>query len=387
MLEIISIISFLTWIYIIFFYSNRNFSYKNLFWSNKIVFENEKAQELTKKIKLCIIIPARNEEKNITKTLTSINSQKFKNLSILVVDDNSTDQTMKKINDFSKKQKTVNFFIISGKTLPNGWSGKVWALKQAIDFLKGKNFSHYLFLDSDIRLKKNILNQTIAYLSNNELVMVSLMAKLNCVTFWEKLLIPSFIYFFQKIYPFSKVNNPKNALAAAAGGFVLCKAKLFDNKNLFEVIKNKVIDDCNLARLAKKKGNIWLGLSEQVYSHRNYDKLSEIWTMVSRTAYEQLNFSIINLSLSILGMIILYILPIFGIIYYFLGENYFLFIINFLSFILMTISLVPTILFYRLHFVYFFSLPFSGLIYIMMTITSALNYYFRKGNLWKGRKY
>ena len=109
--------------------------------------------------------------------------------------------------------------------------------------------------------------------------------------------------------------------------------------------------------------------------------------MVSRTAYEQLNFSIINLSLSILGMIILYILPIFGIIYYFLGENYFLFIINFLSFILMTISLVPTILFYRLHFVYFFSLPFSGLIYIMMTITSALNYYFRKGNLWKGRKY
>ena len=90
-----------------------------------------------------------------------------------------------------------------------------------------------------ININKNILNQTIAYLSNNELVMVSLMAKSNCVTFWEKLLIPSFIYFFQKIYPFSKVNNPKNALAAAAGGFVLCKAKLFDNKNLFEVIKNK----------------------------------------------------------------------------------------------------------------------------------------------------
>ena len=125
--------------------------------------------------------------------------------------------------------------------------------------------------------------------------MVSMMAKLNCKNFWEKLLIPSFIYFFQKIYPFSRVNNPKDSLSAAAGGFILCRANLFKNENLYDFIKNKVIDDCNLAKIIKKKGNIWLGLTEKVYSQRNYNKISQIWLMVSRTAYEQLNFSLITL--------------------------------------------------------------------------------------------
>ena len=116
------------------------------------------------------------------------------------------------------------------------------------------------------------------------------MAKLNCSSNWEKILIPAFIYFFQKIYPFSKVNDPNNSLAAAAGGFILCKSEVFSEQNLYDQIKDKVIDDCNIAKKIKEKGNIWLGLTENIYSNRCYTNLSDIWKMVSRTAYEQLNF-------------------------------------------------------------------------------------------------
>ena len=94
---------------------------------------------------------------------------------------------------------------------------------------------------------------------HSENFMLSLMAKLKCKTIWEILLIPPFIYFFQKLFPFSKVNNQKEDLAAAAGGFILCKSELFKKQNLYELIKDKIIDDCNLAKIIKVKGeHIWL---------------------------------------------------------------------------------------------------------------------------------
>ena len=186
----------------------------------------------------------------------------------------------------------------------------------------------------------------------------------------------SILYLFlPKIYPFSRVNNPKDSLSAAAGGFILCRANLFKNENLYDFIKNKVIDDCNLAKIIKKKGNIWLGLTEKVYSQRNYNKISQIWLMVSRTAYEQLNFSLITLICSAFAMVLIYLYPIFSIIYFLKIDNNFLFFVSLFSTILMTISIIPTILFYKLNFLYFFSLPLSSIIYIMMTITSALNFF------------
>ena len=57
--------------------------------------------------------------------------------------------------------------------------------------------------------------------------MLSLMAKLKCKTIWECFLIPSFIYFFQKLYPFSKVNSQKEKIAAAAGDLFCVDQNLF----------------------------------------------------------------------------------------------------------------------------------------------------------------
>ena len=348
-------------------------------------------RDSTKKIiikiikKICVVIPARNEEKNLPETLNSIVRQNLNNISILIIDDNSSDKTHIVASNLLKKKK-INHQVVKGKKLPNGWSGKVWALKQAIDILKYKKIEYYLFLDSDIILKKGIISEAVNFLSQRKLLMVSLMAKLNCTTSWEKLLIPAFIYFFQKIYPFSKVNDPNNSLAAAAGGFILCKSEVFSKVNLYEQIKDKVIDDCNIAKKIKEKGNIWLGLTEKVCSRRCYTNLSEIWKMVSRTAYEQLSFSPLYLCLSILGMCIIYLYPMLA-IFFFEEIQISLFLLNILTILILVISFRPTVNFYKLPSFYYFSLPFASLIYMMMTFTSAFNFHFRKGNVWKGRKY
>ena len=380
------LVSFFSWIYLLFFNSRKYFSYNELFWSNMTIFERfYKKNNNENNQKICVIIPARNEEKNISETLKSIVKQGLRNISILIIDDNSNDKTYFVASNLLKRRK-IKHQIVKGKKLPNGWSGKVWALKQAIDILKYKQIDYYLFLDSDIILKKGIITKAVEFLSQKKLLMVSLMAKLNCSSNWEKLLIPAFIYFFQKIYPFSKVNDPSNSLAAAAGGFILCKSEVFREENLYDQIKDKVIDDCNIAKKIKKKGNIWLGLTENVYSKRCYSNFSDIWKMVSRTAYEQLNFSPLYLCFSILGMCIIYLYPV--IVTFSFGKDEFsLFLLNNLTILFIIISFRPTVKFYNLSIFYYLLLPLASLLYIMMTIASAFNFHFRKGNIWKGRRY
>ena len=386
MTDFFCLVAFFSWIYLLFFNSRKFFSYNELFWSNMTVFEKlYKKNNNQSNQKICVVIPARNEEKNLPETLNSIVRQDLNNISILIIDDNSSDKTHIVASKLLKKKK-INHQVVKGKKLPDGWSGKVWALKQAIDILKNKQIEYYLFLDSDIILKKGIVSEAMNFLSQRKLLMVSLMAKLNCTTSWEKFLIPAFVYFFQKIYPFSKVNDPNNSLAAAAGGFILCKSEVFSKVNLYEKIKDKVIDDCNIAKKIKEKGNIWLGLTEKVCSRRCYKNLSEIWKMVSRTAYEQLSFSPLYLCLSILGMCIIYLYPVLA-LFFFEEIQISLFLLNILTILILVISFRPTINFYKLPYFYYFSLPIVSLIYMMMTFTSAFNFHFRKGNVWKGRKY
>ena len=382
---ILTFLPFFIWFYLVFFYANRTLTFKGLFWKSDIIIENQSKLSYAKqKSSICFIIPARNEEKYISKTIESIISQNVKKL-IIIVNDNSQDSTENEAKKTFKKTKFKQFKIINGKKLPVGWSGKVWALKQGVDAVPKKNFSHFVFIDSDIILKENIVTKALSFMNEKNLSMLSLMAKLKCNTIWEYLLIPSFIYFFQKLYPFSKVNTQNENIAAAAGGFILCKSELFRNKNLYELIKNKIIDDCNLAKIVKKKGMpIWIGLTKLVESQRSYDKLKEIWKMVSRTAYEQLNYSFFFLVISILGMITIYLLPFINLI---IQSDYYFKIINLISINLLIISFIPTARFYNLGFVFYLSLPFSSFIYMLMTVSSAYNYYFKSGNIWKGRKY
>ena len=384
-LDLVSFISLCSWIYIIFFHGRKNFFKDNFFWTNSIIFENNVIKKEHSNKKICVIIPARNEEKYIEETLQSIKNQKIPTLHTLVVNDNSTDNTKKVLENFKKSYK--NLKILNGQKLPQGWVGKVWALKQGVDEANKRNFEYLLFIDSDIYLDKGVVTKSVHFLEDKNLVMFSLMAKLNSKYFWEKLLIPPFIFFFKKLFPFGRVNDPKDKISAAAGGFILCKSQIFKQQNWYENIQNKVIDDCNIAKFVKKEGTIWLGLTNLVKSRRTYKNLDEIWKMVSRTAFEQLNFSIIILLICCLGMFLIYLTPyiILTISFFYLEKN--LMLINLLTIFLMTIVFIPTMKFYKVDQKYLAFIPLFSSLYIMMTCSSAKNYYSKKGNKWKGRSY
>ncbi len=367
-MELLSLISLIIWISILL-----------LPWrpySTKETLDAEKFDEDYDLSDVTVLIPARNEAKVIKDTLEALKDQ-GKGLKIILVDDESEDGTSER----AKETKIEGLKIIKGMPLPEGWAGKIWALEQGFKFV---NTTFTLLMDADIFMKKGIIGKLRKKATEEDLDMVSLMARLNMENIWEKILIPSFIYFFKLLYPFSLCNKERFPIAAAAGGCIFVKTEAIKKIGGFKSIKNEIIDDCALAKRIKKRGyRIWIGLTHSVISRRRYSRLSEIWNMVARSAFTQLRYSILLLILCTLALISAFVFPFFGL---FSGSLKGI-IISLATFVSMWLTYIPILDFYSIRKVWAFTLPMAGILYLFMTWTSAIRYFFGKRSIWKGRIY
>ncbi len=338
-----------------------------------------------------VIIPARDEADVITESLTSLLKQDYPGpLSIFLVDDNSSDDTAAIGKIAAEKVEMSNSLtLISGASLPPGWVGKMWAVQQGLDVAMSKDQSseYIFFTDADIHHSESNLRQLVAKANSDQLDMVSLMVKLKCVSFWDWLLIPAFVFFFQKLFPFSIVNKPDSRLAAAAGGCMLIRRTALDKIGGVVSLKSAIIDDCALARALKNSGPIWLGLSEDTESIRAYNLLGTIWQMVTRSAFEQLSNSFIMLCITVIGMMLIYLAPPAMMQLSLLWDATIPMLMAGAAWALMAFLSTPTFRLYGLSPVYGLLLPIAGLLYLLMTIDSARRYWLRKGGYWKGRTY
>ncbi len=325
---------------------------------------------------ITVLIPARDEEEVIGETLSALMTQ-GKNLKIILIDDHSCDKTAR----IARHSGLVNLKIIEGQSLPEGWSGKLWALEQGRKQVKTSNI---LLLDADIKLKPGTIATLLNKMEKEKLDLISLMAFLRMEKFWEKLLMPAFIYFFKLLYPFSLSNTPTSSVAAAAGGCILIKRSALESAGGFASIKNNLIDDCTLAETIKKNGGkIWLGLTHSAMSLRDYNNLRTIWDMVARTAYTQLKYSILLLLGCTLIMVIAFIFPIIALF----SSGIWTKIIAMTTLASMLITYLPTLKYYSLNFSWSLYLPLIGVMYLLMTWSSAYRHIFGGGSIWKDRNY
>lgn len=324
---------------------------------------------------ITIIIPARNEANAIQNTLMGLTEQSTLS-SIIIVDDQSTDDTVKIAQSFTK----LPLQLIKGKPLLAGWTGKLWALEQGLSQV---DTQYTLLLDADITLKPGVLANLYRKMQAEQLDFASLMVMLSMRHFWEKLLLPAFIFFFRMIYPFQLSNNPKSSIAAGAGGCILVKTQVLKTVGAFEVLREALIDDCTLAKKIKQAGyKTWIGLSKEAFSHRCYAKLSTIWQMVTRTAFVQLQYSSLLLITCSLLMFSLFSAPVLTLIFI---HNAILKLIAALGFLIMVIVYLPTLRYYQLNRFLSLLFPITGILYLLMTWHSALLYWLGKPSKWKGR--
>lgn len=331
------------------------------------------------------VIPARNEADMIASTLTTLLQQDYPGpFRIILVDDQSDDGTSERACATAEQLgKADRLTILSGAPLAAGWTGKLWAVQQGIAAASNDGTPPtYLWLsDADISYAPDTLSTLMGRAEKNGLVLTSLMAKLRCESLAERWLIPPFIFFFEMLYPFAWINDPKAKTAGAAGGSMLVKREALEQAGGIASIRGALIDDCALGARLKSIGPIWLGLSERARSTRPYPAFADIARMVSRSAYAQLRYSPLLLAGTVLGMVLVYLAPpllaIFG-----PDDAAFPALI---SWAMMSAMFVPILRFYGLSPLRAPALPLIAATYLAFTLNSAYQHARGRGGMWKGR--
>jgi hopene-associated glycosyltransferase HpnB len=330
------------------------------------------------------VVPARDEADVIARSVGSLLAQDYPGaFKVILVDDQSTDGTaeaaLKAARSLGAEDRLE---VISGAPLPSGWTGKLWALSQGVAGAAMDPAPDYVWLtDADIGHAPEGLRRLVARAEAGQLKLTALMVRLHCSTWPERLLIPAFVFFFQMLFPFAWVNDPRNKLAAGAGGCMLVRREALERAGGIAAVRAEIIDDCALARQLKAQGPIWLGLATRAESLRPYVTVGQIGRMVSRSAYAQLDYSPWILAGTLVGMALTYLAPP-ALTVLARGPAQ---AMGALAWLLMAISFQPMLGLYRRSRLWGFLLPLIGALYSLFTLQSALDVWRGKGGMWKGR--
>jgi hopene-associated glycosyltransferase HpnB len=340
------------------------------------------------------VVPARNEAEVLPDTLPTLLGQDYPGVfSVVLVDDDSSDATAPVARSLAQDMGPERLRLVAGRPTPAGWAGKVWAMQQGVR--AADDATYVLFTDADIGYAPGTVTALVRAAEADDRALVSQMALLRAATFWERVLVPAFVYFFAQLYPFQRVNKPGARTAAAAGGCMLVRRGALDAAGGLDRIRGARIDDVALGRLLKRPPDpvrCWLGLTTGVVSRRPYPRLSGLWDMIARSAYTQLRYSPVMLAGTLAGLLWLYALApvgaLAGLAWLTAGGGAaaaWLAAAGLAGWAMMAASYVPMLRLYRLSPWRAPSLPVIAVLYAAMTADSARRYHLGRGGQWKGR--
>ncbi len=329
------------------------------------------------------VVPARNEADVVAQAIRSLVAQDYAGpFRVVLVDDQSDDGTAELARAaaiWSGAEGRLQ--VISGRPLPSGWVGKMWAVDQGVARASQDSPEYIWLTDADIGHHTNTLRHLVMRAEAGRLSLVSLMVRLKCETWADRLMIPAFVFFFDMLFPFSWVNRPERRVAAGAGGCMLVRRTALEAAGGIAAVKDAIIDDCALAARLKAQGPIWLGLTQRAHSLRAYRSMGEIGRMVSRSAYAQLRYSPLLLAGTLIGMVLTYLAPALTTVFA-SGPLWFFGVITWL---MMAVSFQPMLRLYRQSPLWGLALPVVALLYTAFTIQSAVAVWRGRGGQWKGR--
>ncbi|MFG2824714.1 glycosyltransferase [Kitasatospora sp. NPDC048365] len=339
---------------------------------------------------VAVVVPARDEAEVLPVSLPSVLAQEYPGEArVIVVDDHSSDGT----GELARRLGAAGGLPLTVATpppLPAGWTGKLWALRHGVE-LAGE-VEWLLLTDADIAHRPGSLVALVEAGEAGGLDLVSQMARLRVETRWERLIVPAFVYFFAQLYPFRWSNRPGARTAAAAGGCSLVRRAALERAGGVAAIRGAVIDDVSLARAVKRDGGrTWLGLADLVDSVRPYPRFGQLWRMVSRSAYAQLRHSVLLLAGTVLGLALVYLVPpvalVAGAVAGAVAGSWAVAAAGGAAWAVMAGTYLPMLRYYRQPAAAAVLLPFTALLYLLMTVDSAVQHWRGRGAAWKGRTY
>ncbi len=323
-------------------------------------------------------------------TLPTLLAQRYRGrLDIMLADDHSDDGTADLARRLAgAKGEPSGFAVTAVPARPSGWVGKTWAMSAGVAAARagGAHPEYWLFTDADIAHDPDVVAALVATAQHDRRDLVSLMVTLHCRGRWERFLIPAFVFFFAKLYPFAWVADDRHATAAAAGGCILISDRMLRAVGGIERIAGALIDDCSLAHAVKSAGGrLHLELSTRARSVRRYDSLDSIWLMVARSAYTQLRESPALLAGTVAGLAFLYALPPVAAIGGAARRDPALALGGATAWAIMSAMYLPILRRYGQPPAAAALLPLAATLYALMTVDSARRHWQGRGGAWKGR--
>ncbi len=333
-----------------------------------------------------ILVPARNEEKNIRRCLRSLLRQDYPNFEILVLDDNSIDRTADIVQEIAKNDRRVK--LISGMPLKKGWLGKCWACHQ---LSRKANGDFFIFTDADTLHFKDTVSKSMVALTRNGLDGLSVYPKQITVTFNERMTVPFIIFFILVFFPLFLINKTKSGLfSTGIGQYFLFKREAYEKMDGHESVKSEILEDIHLSKHIKRAGFKYMVFDgRNNISCRMYRNSGEVVKGFSKFIYPAFDYNVFMEALAMILFSLIFLLPFLFIplgIFIFDWSGLILTHIFIQVFIILLLQTVLAIRFKKRILDIFFT-PVSICYMLVMAVNSYLHARHRKGLSWKGRTY
>lgn len=346
--------------------------------------------------RVSILIPARNEAAVLEESLPRFLEQDYDNYEVILADDGSEDGTPQVAEKYLA-QYPKRLRVIRVDELPEGWNGKIHALHRAFQEANG---DWILATDADIVFHPKALRAGLWLAGARQAELVTIFAFAECVSFWEKLMLPGFSLLLANAFPFRKINDPRSSVAVASGGYILMRRQMWAGLGGYEAIRHEMIDDLNTARIVKHSGHrIIAAVTKDLLRTRMYESFGELWEGLRKHAFAGNRYSVARLLGAVGGSFLLNALPLATLVcgagrWAEAGATA---VHDPALLIAMALALAQYLLHVALHapfmrylgvsLGYAFLSPLGSLVYIIISLDSMTRTLLGRGVSWKERRY
>jgi chlorobactene glucosyltransferase len=232
---------------------------------------------------MAVIVPARNEGRNIRRCVEALLAQTYPNYAVYVVDDRSTDDTPAILAELAARDPRLR--VIHAPPLPDGWAGKPHALVQGVQ-AAGARPAWYCFVDADTFAQPTLLAAAYAAAQVHSAAMLSLFTRQELGSFWERVVMPLVFSALAVGFPPEQVNDPQRPEAIANGQFILIERQAYEAVGGHAALYNSITEDKDLAERVKRGGHrLVLADGQALVETRMYTSLPELWEGWTKNIY------------------------------------------------------------------------------------------------------
>ena len=341
-----------------------------------------------------VLVPARNEEHRVLSScIRSLLAQDYEPLEVIAVDDRSTDATKPSVQKVAATNPRLR--VIEGAEPPAGWLGKPHALHQALQAARGE---WVLATDADMLFEPTAVSTTVAHAVKGGFDAVTLLPFVECLSFWERVFMPTFGCFMLLAMPLERVNDPRRKEALGVGGFFLIRRSALERVGGYRAVRADVAEDLRMAELLKGSGaRLRLEYGPDLIRTRMQTNLKEIWEGFTKNLFAGAKFSLVSAVAGVISVLLFAVAPILIAIVCAVviaanpsgeltGEWMRLFVPTFMVWLIQVAIFVAVNRNWGIPIAYAFAVPLGYLLFAMILLNSTVRIATGSGVMWKGRR-